>query len=102
MIEILAQGELNPWSEFGLVGLVIGALFTGLFFMAKWIASFVSKMAEIHLKERDEWRVWGNKQLELHRNEREDWREQIAEDERLNRQALEKLTHVVEKGLYDE
>lgn len=98
MLGLLPQVEASAWSEFGLAGLVIGALFTGLFFMAKWIGSFVSKMAEIHLKERDEWRLWGNKQLELHRTEREDWRTQIEADHKQNREAIDRLAESVAKN----
>ncbi len=98
MLEILSQVDGGNWGDFGLAGLVIGALFTGLFFTAKGWASFVSQIVDVHLKEREEWRQWGNKQLDLHRQEREEWRVQIAEEDKLNRQAIERLADAVEEG----
>jgi len=100
MLEILSQVE-GGWSEFGLAGLVISALFTGLFFTAKGWAAFVSQIVDVHLKERQEWREWGGKQLDLHRQERDEWRAQMSDEERLNRQAIEKLVDAVEKGPHD-
>ncbi len=92
-LEILSQAD--GWSEFGLAGLVIGALFSGLFFMGRWLASFVSKVADVHFKEREEWKCWGSEQLDLHRVEREDWKKQIAENSLAHRTAMGKLTDAV-------
>lgn len=92
-LEIFSQAD--GWSEFGLAGLVIGALFSGLFFMARWLANFVSKVADVHFKERIEWKAWGTKQLDLHRVEREDWKKQIAECTSAHRAAMGRLTDAV-------
>ncbi len=94
-LEIFSQA--NGWSEFGLAGLVIGALFSGLFFMARWITGFVSKVADIHFKERDEWKSWGTRQLDLHRTEREEWKSQISECTSDHRKAMGDLTDAVNK-----
>ena len=46
----------TDWSQFGLAGLVIGALFTVLFLFVKAAISRLEEMDSIHREERQEWR----------------------------------------------
>ena len=48
--------QVNGWEEFGLAGLVIGALFAALFIIVKWLINHIDKQAETHREERAEWR----------------------------------------------
>ena len=43
------------FSEFGLIGLVIGALFFVLFRMLVWVMKWVEKREEAYTKERENW-----------------------------------------------
>lgn len=47
---------LAPWAEFGLAGLMIGALFFTLILIVKWMIRQTEAMAETHREERREWR----------------------------------------------
>lgn len=44
------------WSEYGLAGLVVGALLIGLGRLVAWLVKHVDKQAEMHRDERDAWR----------------------------------------------
>jgi len=71
--------EVNytAWGEFGLAGLVIGTLFTGGYFIIRWIFNFVNGMTKQHAEERDDWRTFAEQQTDLHRQERGEWREEL-------------------------
>lgn len=44
------------WSEYGLAGLVVGALLVGLARLVAWLVNHVDKQADMHRDERDAWR----------------------------------------------
>lgn len=46
---------ITRWSEFGLAGIVIGALFFALFIIIKWLINHVERISERHSQERREW-----------------------------------------------
>jgi len=48
--------EISGWSEFGLAGLVVAALFSIMFIIVKWLIAHIDKEAERHQSERSEWR----------------------------------------------
>lgn len=56
---MLFLGELvEPhWSDYGLAGLVIGALFAALFVIVKWLIGHIDRQADRHREERSEWRT---------------------------------------------
>ena len=47
---------IEQWSQFGLAGLVIFALFTTLFVIVRWLIAHIDKQAVEHRSERAEWR----------------------------------------------
>lgn len=47
---------ISEWSQFGLAGLVIGALFVVLMIIVRWLVSYIDKQSTIHRDERKEWR----------------------------------------------
>ena len=87
---IVAQFSESVWGEYGLSGLVIFALFTVLIFMAKWVASFVGRIADQQMKERDEWRAATDKQLAIHKEERDMWYTELTEA-RIQRDTLDDI-----------
>ena len=52
---ISQAADVNPWAQFGLAGLVIGALFFVLVLIVKWLVSHIDKQAETHKQERADW-----------------------------------------------
>lgn len=44
------------WNEYGLAGLVVGALLVGLGRLVAWLVKHVDKQADMHRDERDAWR----------------------------------------------
>lgn len=58
-MSIIAQEAatgLTRWSEFGLAGLVIAALFGALGVIVRWLISHIDRQAERHHEERAEWK----------------------------------------------
>lgn len=53
---MIGQGELTSWSEFGLQGLIIFALFSGFAVVIKWMINHIDKKDERHFEERMRWR----------------------------------------------
>jgi hypothetical protein len=92
--------EVSPlWSEFGLAGMVIGALFFGAYFIIKWILSFVNSLAEQHAKERNEWQSFSSMQLEQHRNERNEWRDEIVLINKTQSDNIDKVCEAISKNI---
>ena len=53
----MAQETIGDWSQFGLAGAVIGALFFSLVLVIRWMVGHIDKQAERHHSERSEWRT---------------------------------------------
>lgn len=56
--------DISPWSQFGLAGLVIGALFFALLVIIRWMVAHIDKTNERHAMERAEWRQAGDKMVD--------------------------------------
>lgn len=53
---MIAQNTVVDWSQFGLAGVVIGALFFSLVIVIRWMVAHIDKTNERHHLERSEWR----------------------------------------------
>lgn len=51
-----ALGDPVLWSQFGLPGLVIFALFLGCLIFTGWVVRYVNTLTKMHAAERREWR----------------------------------------------
>ena len=83
--------NFSIWSEFGLAGMVIGSLFTGVYFLLRWILNFVTKMSEQHLNERADWQGFTEEQKREHREERREWLEEFKSISLSNKEGLERV-----------
>ncbi len=59
----MAIAQLSEWKEFGLAGIVIGALFVILGVIVRWLVAHIDKQATEHRTERSEWRTSSEAQL---------------------------------------
>lgn len=85
------DADLTLWKEFGLAGMVIGSLFTGIYFVIKWIFSFITRIADQHLDERSEWRKFTDDTKSEHRVERREWLDEFKSISAMNREGLDRV-----------
>ena len=52
---MIAQEDISGWSQFGLAGLVIGALFFALILVVRWMVAHIDAKDERHINERRDW-----------------------------------------------
>lgn len=87
--------DYTAWGEFGLAGLVIGTLFTGGYFVFRWIFNFVNSMTKQHADERDDWRTFAEQQTDLHRQERGEWREELKVISADNKAGIDRVCDLI-------
>jgi hypothetical protein len=56
---------LNPWAQFGIIGLVLGAIIFILWRMIVWVMAFVKDITAQHAQERKDWKVTSDKQNDV-------------------------------------
>ena len=83
------MGDPSIWSEFGLPGMVIGALFVSIVLMFRKGLDLFRHSQNTHREDRKEWR-------QEHQSERKDWLQESAKREERGMVAIEKLATAVE------
>ncbi len=91
-------GTPSDWKEFGLFGLVIGALFVLAGGGMTWALNFASRLTTQHKEERGEWKEGFEKVCGEHTCERREWyQQQAARDARLD-ETLGSLKEAIDRG----
>lgn len=84
-------GSAKEWAEFGLAGLVIGALFVVCGYVVRWALNQTKILSDLHRDEREEMRTEA-------REERREWSAaQARRDERMDA-ALSELTGAIREA----
>lgn len=92
--------DYTAWQEFGLAGVVIGTLFSGVFFIMRWIFKFVGSMADKHAIEREDWKTFAEKQTGDHRDERNEWRNELREISKDNKAGIDKVCDLLNGSIH--
>lgn len=73
---LLQIGEAKLWADFGLAGLMLFSLFTGMASLIAWLVKHISTVITSHTSERREWRDTAKAEREeITKNHREDRKE---------------------------
>jgi len=94
-------GTPADWSQFGLIGLVVFALFALLFSFGWFIVGRFGKMEDARNKAEDQRQSFLESCLAEHKQERRDMNQQMRQDAIDNRAALAVLTERTLKALDD-
>lgn len=97
MINLLAQeaASISSWEKHGLAGLVIGALFFALLFVARWMLEHIDKANAQYQAERKEFLNTIDGIATRHYEERREWRAEAAAQNAKVAAAIASFTEVL-------
>ena len=96
-----AIGSPGDWSQFGLIGLVVFALFVLLFSFGSFMVQRFGKLEDARNKADEQRQAFLEKCLLEHRQERDETRQQMRRDSEENANALKELMNKTLQAIDD-